>query len=163
MSFKSYAVTETADGAWQLHDPKPLIFSGRHGIIARYLFTKKDPPETVRLTPVDIHQLAAITTEQHRIIAFEQAEDSELEILQLESISGTTGLKTEMLFSFRPLSLVGVHGAVPTVRLPTSARTYTEELVLDGGTSSPNGSWRWRKQHLALGGVVCGSAPTPAR
>lgn len=162
MSFKSYAFCRDSDGSQVLSDPEPLVFSGRQGLIARFVLgTAKRTEQPWRLCPGELHALALPALQlRERLIVFEQAEANTLELLVLEDIHGLSHERTEMMFRFRPLRLLG---CVPQLRVgePAANRVYTEELSLDGGVTAPTASWRWRRTHLALGGVVCGSAGWP--
>ena len=42
MSFKSYAIRSTIDDLITLDDPQPLVFSGRHGLIAKFVLSEKE-------------------------------------------------------------------------------------------------------------------------
>ena len=42
------------------------------------------------------------------------------------------------------------------IQAPNAACAYGEDLTLDGGVSNLQGTWCWRKPHLALGGVKVG-------
>lgn len=157
MSFKSYATRAQSDGALILDDPQPLVFSGRHGLIARFVLEAGErASQPWQLGPGELHALAASTLRgSDRVIVFEQAEDAELELLALEAVHGISTERTEMMFLFKPLRVVS--GGVPLRVQPASGKkTYTEGLTLEGGAFAPMASWRWRRPHLALGGVVCG-------
>jgi hypothetical protein len=155
MSFKSYALHRQPDGILVLDDPQPLIFSGPHGLIAR--FVRSDPSrasEPWKLCAGELHALAfPETLVRERAIFFEQVAEGKLELQWLQSVQGVSGQRTEMMFSLSPVSIV--HAAVPiAIHLPAADRVYHEGLELEGGVLSPNGSWHWGRPHLALGGVV---------
>ena len=155
MSFKSYALHPQPDHAIALDDPQPLIFSGPHGLIAR--FVRSDPTragQPWRLCPGELHSLAfPERLVRDRAILFEQSAGGILELQWLQSVHGISGQRTEMMFSFSPLTVVST-GVSLAVLPPTSGRTYNEGLELEGGVLAPHGSWRWTLPHLALGGVV---------
>ncbi|RRJ97012.1 hypothetical protein Ga0100231_025055 [Opitutaceae bacterium TAV4] len=163
MSFKSYAITTLDDDSIELADPQPLVFSGHHGLIAR--FVRAEPKRAIdpwKLCPGELHALAfpeGFTGE--RAIVFEETTETTLEIQWLQSIHGQSAARTEMLFSFTPLRIESARLPL-RVRPPTVSRTYAEELVLEGGVLSPQGTWRWCKPHLNLGGVVLQRQPTLA-
>jgi hypothetical protein len=161
MSFKSYAIRSEADGLIVLDDPQPLVFSGRNGIIAKFVLGEKDRAmRPWKLCVGEIHAIAFAAGLVHdRAIVFEQSEDAERSVMWLQSISGISNAKTEMMFQFLPLAVVSQNPL--TLKRGLVDKTYGEDLMLDGGVLSPNGSWHWRKPHLALGGVVVGN--TPAR
>ncbi len=162
MSFKSYAILSIADDLITLEDPQPLIFSGRNGLIAKFVLSEKDRAmQPWKLCVGEIHALAfAAKLVRDRAIVFEQAEDAQRSLMWLQSIAGISNAKTEMMFSFTPLTVVGQNPL--TVRRPAVDCTYGEDLMLEGGVLAPNGPWRWKKPHLALGGVVLGSSvPRP--
>ena len=156
MSFKSYAIRSEADGLVVLDDPQPLVFSGRNGIIAKFVLSEKDRAMSPwKLCVGEIHSIAYVAGLVHdRAIVFEQAEDQERSVMWLKSVSGISNSKTEMMFQFVPVAVVSQ--APLTVRLAGADKAYGEDLMLDGGVLSPNGSWHWKKPHLALGGVVVG-------
>ena len=160
MSFKSYACHTLADGALEFTDPQPLVFSGRHGLIARFVLAEKERAAAPwKLCPGELQALAfpaGFTGD--RALVFEEATDTTLELQWLQSIHGVSGTRTEMLFSLLPLTVE--HAGNPLrVRHPAVDRTYAEELILDGGVHAPEGPWRWCKPHLALGGVVLQRRP----
>lgn len=162
MSFKSYAASPLKDGSLELSDPRPLTFSGAEGLIAR--FVRKEPAraaEPWKLLPDELHELALPGGNQGvRMIIFEEATLHAREFQWLQSISGISADRTEMMFSFLPMR--SEQGTSPLrVRLPELNRIYAEELSLDGGVSAPAGPWRWCKPHLALGGVVLQRRPVP--
>lgn len=162
MSFKSYAVQIQADGSLLLTDPQPLTFSGRNGLIARFtLAGGKGAEDTWRLCPGEVHALALPELQLgDRMIVFEQSEDASLEVLELQAINGLSGSSTEMMFSFGLLNVIRGEGPLCVKPAPGS-KTYTEELALDGGRDDPKGNWRWKKPHLAIGGVMVGGAGVP--
>jgi hypothetical protein len=155
MSFKSYALHRQPDGILVLDDPQPLIFSGPHGLIAR--FVRSDPRragEPWRLCPGELHALAfPDTLIRDRAIFFEQVAEGKLELQWLQSVQGISGARTEMMFSFSPVTTVRAAAPI-AIRPPAADRVYHEGLELEGGVLSPNGSWHWGRPHLALGGVV---------
>jgi hypothetical protein len=159
MSFKSYAQTVQPDGSWHLTDPQPLVFSGRHGLIARFVGQEKDrASEPWKLCPGELHALA-LPGELicDRVIVFEQSGGETLELLWLQDVRGVSAATTEMMFSFTPLTVEQTRPAL-RVKEPNVACAYGEDLTLDGGVANPTGSWHWRKPHLALGGVRLGPA-----
>jgi hypothetical protein len=158
MSFKSYAIRHTVDDQIVFDDPQPLVFSGRNGLIAKFVLSEKDRAMNPwKLCVGEIHAIAFPSTlVRDRAIVFEQAEDSERSLMWLQSISGISNAKTEMMFSFTPLAVVAQNPL--TAQRPAVDRTYGEDLMLDGGVLSPDGPWHWKKPHLALGGVVLGSS-----
>lgn len=158
MSFKSYAIRTTRDDLITLDDPQPLMFSGRKGLIAKFVLSEKNRAMSPwKLCVGEIHALAFPAKLLHdRAIVFEQAEDSERSLMWLQSISGISNSKTEMMFSFMPLAVVNQNPL--TVQRAAVDRSYGEDLMLDGGVLSPEGPWLWKKPHLALGGVVLGSS-----
>ncbi|MBK9991593.1 MAG: hypothetical protein IPP19_12845 [Verrucomicrobia bacterium] len=158
MSFKSYAIRSTDYDLITLDDPQPLMFSGRNGLIAKFVLSEKNRAMNPwKLCVGEIHAIAFPAKLLHdRAIVFEQAEDSERTLMWLQSISGISNSKTEMMFSFTPLAVVNQN--LLTVRRSAVDRSYGEDLMLDGGVLSPEGPWHWKKPHLALGGVVLGSS-----
>jgi hypothetical protein len=167
MSFKTYAQTVQPDGRWMLSDPRPLMFSGRPGLIARFVEQEKQrAAEAWKLEPGELHALALPgDLVRERVIVFEQQEGSVLELMWLQNVRGVSAETTEMLFSFTPLRVEQVQPML-LVREPNAACAYGEDLTLDGGVTNLSGSWRWRKPHLALGGVKVGppavaSSPGP--
>jgi hypothetical protein len=104
----------------------------------------------------EIHALAFAAKLVHdRAIVFEQAEDTDRSLMWLQSVSGISNSKTEMMFSFTPLAVVAQSPL--TVRRGSVDCAYGEDLMLDGGVLNPTGPWIWKKPHLALGGVVLGA------
>lgn len=157
MSFKSYALCRFDDGLLEFTDPQPLVFSGRHGLIARFVLAQ--PCRAAgqwRLSPAELHALANLA--ENRALVFEETGEKTLELQCLQSIHGISDIRTEMLFSLLPLT---VEHPAPRLRVrhPEVDRTYAEELILDGGVNAPNGPWRWCRPHLALGGVVLQRRP----
>lgn len=164
MSFKSYVAHATADGAFTLTDPKPLVFSGVNGLIARFVLTNKTRAGSPwKLCPGELHALAFAEQLVHgdRVIIFEQFDEGALEAQQLQCVQGISTAKTEMMFTFLPLIVLRETGPI-TMRYQDTKRTYSEDLTLDAGVLSPQGGWRWTKPHLALGGVVLSPARLPA-
>ena len=140
-----------------LSDPRPLMFSGRQGLIARFVEKEKQrAAEAWKLSPGELHALALPGDQvRDRVIVFEQADGAGLELMWLQNVRGVSAETTEMLFSFTPLRVELVNPML-LVKAPNAACAYGEDLTLDGGVSNPAGSWRWRKPHLALGGVKLG-------
>ena len=158
MSFKSYAIRSTIDDLIILDDPQPLVFSGRNGLIAKFVLSEKNRAMNPwKLCVGELHAIAFPAKLVHdRAIVFEQSEDAERSLMWLQSISGISNSKTEMMFSFTPLAVVAQNPL--TVQRSVVDRTYGEDLMLDGGVLSPDGPWIWKKPHLALGGVVLGTS-----
>ncbi len=157
MSFKSYATSQLPDGSSVLTDPQPLVLSGRHGLIARFVLgAPKRAAERWALCPGELQALAAPPLMAgERMIVFEQAKDAALEVLALETIHGISSDRTDMMFAFRPLRVLERSPAFRVGDAP-GRRTYMEELALEGGVhAAPSANWRWREAHLALGGVIC--------
>lgn len=157
MSFKSYALRSDNDRLIVLEDPQPLVFSGRNGLIAKFVLREKERAmQPWKLCVGEIHAIAfPAGLVRDRAIVFEQAEDAERSLMWLQSVSGISNAKTEMMFQFMPLAVVTQNPL--TVKIPETAKIYGEDLMLEGGVLAPNGSWRWQKPHLALGGVVVGA------
>lgn len=157
MSFKSYAIRSTADDLITLEDPQPLVFSGRNGLIAKFVLSEKDRAmKPWKLCVGEIHAIAFAASLVHdRAIVFEQSEDAERSLMWLQSISGISNAKTEMMFQFTPLAVVSQNPL--TVKRGSVDCAYGEDLMLDGGVLNPTGPWTWKKPHLALGGVVLGT------
>lgn len=155
MSFKSYALHPQPEHTLVLQDPQPLIFSGLHGLMAR--FVQSNPSRASqpwKLCPGELHSLAfPDTLVRDRAIFFEQVAEKGLELQWLQSVLGISGQRTEMMFSFAPVTLVHAGPPIAILR-PTADRTYNEGLELEGGVLAPKGTWHWGKPHLALGGVV---------
>lgn len=158
MSFKSYAFQGQPDGSLWLGDPQPLVFSGRQGLIARFVLAAGGRAEKPwRLCPGELHTLATPALQLHeRLIVFEQTENETLELLVLEAVHGVSTERTDMMFRFRPLEVLS-RAPQLHVRHFDGGKVYTEELSLEGGLMAPAASWHWRRPHLALGGVVCGA------
>ena len=95
-----------------------------------------------------------------RVIVFEQTDGDKLELMWLQNVRGISSETTEMLFSFTPLRVDRVKPML-LVQAPNAACAYGEDLTLDGGVTNLQGTWCWRKPHLALGGVKLGP-PTVA-
>lgn len=165
MGFKSYAIHSDinhSDGRLILDDPQPLVFSGRHGLVARFIATAGERARGPwKLCPGELHALAMVDRlVRDRIIVFEQTEENVLELQTLEAVHGISSHRTEMMFSLSPLTVV--HAAAPlVVRAAATGRSYGEELALDGGIDAPQASWRWTRPHLAIGGVVLQPALQP--
>ena len=157
MSFKSYAQTIQPDGRWMLSNPQPLMFSGANGLIARFVTREKARAAVAwKLSPDDLHAMALLGDPgRTRVVVFEQADGGGLELMWLQNVRGISAETTEMLFSFTPLTVDLVHPMI-VVKAPNASCAYGEDLTLDGGVSNPNGSWKWKKPHLALGGVKLG-------
>lgn len=158
MSFKSYAICSNADRLIVLEDPQPLVFSGRNGLIAKFVLSEKERAmKPWKLCVGEIHAIAfPAGLVRDRAIVFEQAEDADRSLMWLQSVAGISNAKTEMMFQFMPLAVVSQSPL--TVRRGVVDCAYGEDLMLDGGVLNPNGAWCWRKPHLALGGVVVGSS-----
>ena len=158
MSFKSYSVQSLEGGRLELSEPRPLVFSGRNGLIAR--FVQGEPRRAAdawKLCPGELHALAfAGLLVRDRLIVFEESDGATASYMWLQEVKGVSDARTEMLFSFVPLVLQ--HRGPPLVCGIVRERTYNEDLVLDGGVNEPAASWHWCRPHLALGGVVCGGA-----
>jgi hypothetical protein len=145
-----------------LFDPQPLVFSGRQGLIARFVLGEpKRAASPWKLCPGELHALAfADTLVRDRLIVFEESEETSRSLMWLQEVHGVSAARTEMLFSFVPL-IVEDRELTPVVCRAIPYRIYREELVLDGGVFAPAGGWRWTRPHLALGGVVLGQALAP--
>ena len=156
MSFKSYATHVQPDGSLRLDDPHPLVFSGRNGLIAKFVQVAPTlASEPWQLDAAELHALASPElASRPRMIVFEQTEGTTVERLMLESVHGISTERTEMMFTFRPLG-AAAGGSSWSVNI---TKAYTEGLELEGGVAALNGTWRWGKPHLALGGVVCGAS-----
>lgn len=159
MSFKSYAIRSEAEGLVILEDPQPLVFSGRNGLIAKFVLSEKNRAmKPWKLCVGELHAIAfPAGLVRDRAIVFEQAEDAERSLMWLQSVAGISNAKTEMMFQFMPLAVVAQSPL--TVRRGNVDCAYGEDLMLDGGVLNPTGSWGWKKPHLALGGVVLGTKP----
>jgi len=157
MSFKSYAQTIQPDGRWMLSNPLPLVFSGQNGLIARFIAGEKYRAAAPwKLSPAELHSIALPDDlGRERVIVFEQADGGGLELMWLQNVRGISAETTEMLFSFTPLTVDLVQPMI-VVKAPNASCAYGEDLTLDGGVSNPKGSWKWKKPHLALGGVKLG-------
>lgn len=157
MSFKSYAQTIQPDGRWMLSSPLPLVFSGQNGLIARFIAREKYRAAAPwKLCPGELHSMALPgDLVRERIIVFEQSDGGGLELMWLQGVRGISAETTEMLFSFTPLTVDQARPFI-VVKTPNAACSYGEDLTLDGGVSNPNGTWKWKKPHLALGGVKLG-------
>jgi len=155
MSFKSYALHPQPDHTLLLADPQPLVFSGPQGLIARFVLSDPERAgEPWKLCAGELHALAFPSLlVRERAIFFEQANGGALELQWLQGVQGISGQRTEMMFSFSPLTVVRSRGAL-VILPPTSDCTYNEGLQLEGGVLLPDGSWHWGRPHLALGGVV---------
>lgn len=162
MSFKSYALHSQPDGTWAIDDPEPLVLSGRHGLIAR--FVQSNPERAGRpwaLCPGELHALAfPERLLRDRAIFFEQLTGDGLRLQRLQGIHGVSGRRTEMMLSFSPVTMV-CSGHPRKIRR-AAGQIYNEGLELDGGVLAPTGSWRWGRPHLAIGSVVL-SPPSPRR
>ena len=156
MSFKSFMFQDLEGGRLLLTDPQPLVFSGRNGLIARFVLGEPTrAAEAWKLCPGELHALAfAGTLVRDRMIVFEENDGTTQSLMWLQEVKGVSEAQTEMMFSFVPLVLE--HRGPPIICRPVPQRTYNEDLKLDGGVDGPGASWRWCKPHLALGGVVCG-------
>jgi hypothetical protein len=156
MSFKSYAVTALPEGGLLLDDPQPLVFSGRHGLIARFVLSAGERAQSRwALCAGELHALSSPALQLgERMIVFEQSEDNAIELLALKVIQGCSAERTEMMFSFEALHVLRRAPRLCVEELDTG-RTYIEELSLEGGVYAPAASWHWRRPHLALGGVLC--------
>ena len=162
MSFKSFLV-QTLDGdRLALSDPQPLVFSGVHGLIARFVLGEPQRAGGYwRLCPGELHALAfADTLVRDRLIVFEENDETKRSLMWLQEVQGISAARTEMLFSFAPLVVESV-GPAQIVCRATPYRIYREELVLDGGVFAATAGWRWTRSHLALGGVVLGRGAAP--
>lgn len=162
MSFKSYAVTTLPDGSLLLDDPQPLVFSGRQGLIARFVLSAGERAQNRwALCSGELHALSSPALQMgERMIVFEQAEENALELLALKMIHGCSAERTDMMFSFQGLR-VRTRAPRLCVEGTDTRRTYVEELSLEGGVFALAASWHWRRPHLALGGVLCGGDSTP--
>ena len=163
MSFKSYAQTIQTDGRWMLSSPQALTFSCKDGLIARFIAREKARAATAwKLSPDELHGLASPADPvRERVIVFQQADGGGLELMWLQNVRGISAETTEMLFSFTPLTVDQLRPFI-VVKVPNASCSYGEDLTLDGGVSNPNGTWKWKKPHLALGGVKLGP-PVPLR
>ena len=164
MSFKSFSA-QTLDGdRLALSDPQPLVFSGVHGLIARFVLGEPQRAAGYwRLCPGELHALAfADTLVRDRLIVFEESEETTRSLMWLQDVQGVSATQTEMLFSFAPL-IVEDAGPTRVVCRAIPHRIYREELVLDGGVFAATADWRWTRKHLALGGVVLGGGAAPER
>lgn len=158
MSFKSYAIRSDSEGLIVLEDPQPLVFSGRNGLIAKFVLSEKDRAMRAwKLCVGEVHAIAfPAGLVRDRAIVFEQTEDIDRSLMWLQSIAGISNSKTEMMFQFMPLAVVSQNPL--TVQRGKVECAYGEDLMLDGGVLNPSGPWHWKKPHLALGGVVVGAA-----
>lgn len=164
MSFKSYRATPTENG-FELDQPRPLVFSGPAGLIARYVQANPhDAGGPWKLCPGQLHALAMPDLlVRDRMIIFEDSHEDGVDCQWLQEIRGVSNTSTEMMFCFTPLQVVGRHADKITVTETKPRRTYAEDLSLDGGVLKPKGSWHWKKPHLALGGVVLGTSGAASR
>lgn len=152
MSFKSYATLPLKDGSLELSDPHPLKFSGPDGLIARFVAAQPSRAAAPwKIQHDELNSLSGLSGE--RALVFEEAGEGSLELQWLQDIHGISDTRTEMLFSMLPLKVESATRPL-RVRYPTINRVYAEELILDGGVGALEGTWRWCKPHLSLGGVV---------
>jgi hypothetical protein len=133
-----------------------LILSGRRGLIARHVVA--DPARACQpwiLMPADIIQLIGTTLPSPSWIVLEQTDGTHLRLSRLEKLSGISSDQTEILLTLMPLTVIE-RGAMLTVREPTSARAWREELALDSGSFSLDGNWRWCSRPINIGATVLG-------
>jgi hypothetical protein len=164
MSFKSFSVQSLDGDRLALFDPQPLVFSGRNGLIAR--FVRGEPRRAAspwKLCPGELHALAfPDTLVRDRLIVFEESDVAARSLMWLQEVHGVSAARTEMLFSFVPL-VAEDRRLTPVVCQAIPYRIYREELVLHGGVLASAADWRWTRSHLALGGVVLGPGVAPER
>jgi len=156
MAFKAYLVTPAADGTLELTAPEPLVFSGRHGLIARHVLA--DPERASRpwtLLPDDLIKLTNTPPRAPSWIVLEQTEGSDLRLSRLEKIAGVSTEQTEILITLVPLSVIR-RSPILTARELSSGRAWREELALDGGAFSRDSHWRWCNRPLNIGATVVG-------
>lgn len=170
MPFLSYQATPADNGGWLLEEPLPLIFSGRNGIIARYVKTSLGPDSDNlcwTLLPDDIQALMEPPSpplqppaDNVRWMVFVQKEGDHLRLSRILRIRGTSNRQTELLFTFSPLhpapSSDDVESDQHLVQEPSHARQWSEELALNGGIASLDDTWTWHVRELNLGAAVIG-------
>lgn len=158
MSFKSYRATPVDEG-FELDQPRPLVFSGHAGLIARYISANPQAAaEPWKLCPGELHALAMPDLlVRDRMILFEDSHEEGVDCQWLQEVRGISSDTTEMMFCFTPLQIVGRQADKLIVCELQPRRTYAEDLSLDGGVMKLKGTWHWKKPHLSLGGVVLGS------
>ncbi len=159
MAFKSYHVTPLSNGSWLLTHPEPVRFSGPRGLVARHLAALR-PVEAARWSLEDtdwlriVHPGSADTSA--RWLVFEQTEDDGIRLSRLLRIHGMVAHdQTELLLTLSPLQT-----STPATRLivtaPVGARTWSEELALDGAPHRADAPWSWCERALHVGSAVFG-------
>lgn len=159
MAFKSYHVSPLSNGNWLLTRPEPVRFSGPRGLVARHLAALK-PEESVRWSLEDSDWLRLIHPDSAdacaRWLVFEQAENDGLSLSRLHRINGMVSRgQTEMLLTLSPLET-----STPATRLLVTvlagARSWSEELALDGSPDRADSPWSWCERVLHVGATVMG-------
>lgn len=153
MAFKSFIPVALSEN-WQMTEPRAVLLSGAHGIIARHVRTHLDVADTRwTLTPEELLNLARETEASKRWIVFEQKEDTSIKISRVERVSGISKERTELLVTFSPLEWVGEpRGGI--VRCPQAARQWSEGLCLSAGAHRLDGLWQWADLSLNIGAAV---------
>ncbi len=160
MSFKSYAVAPLADGTFLFSKPEPVRFSGSHGLIAKYtaMLPAADSDGRWMLTIEDcLRLMGTLPSTEERWIVFEQTEDDRLRLSRLASVKGSVvAYSTELLLTLSPLTVLTPPPRL-TAEVPTNARTWCEQLALDGAPGRQGASWRWCDRPLHIGAAVLGA------
>ncbi|MDR2862458.1 MAG: hypothetical protein LBV54_01075 [Puniceicoccales bacterium] len=162
MPFKSYQITpDSASGGFLLEAPQPLVFSGKHGLIARHIRRLQPDSEGSAWTlhEDDIADLLIPPPTTTRWLVFAQQDgdsSSELRLSRLLRIRGFSDAQTELLFTFSPLAVHTIDGdpARLLAHEPTHGREWNEELALNGGLSNLDGPWTWCDRALNIGATV---------
>jgi len=158
MGFKSYRVTAQTDDTWLLDAPEPLRFSGPNGLIAQwYRLHRLELDDKPWL--VTSHGWLALAFDieeaESRWIVFEQTDGNVRKYARLERINGQFGTGTRIMMQFRPLETAT--SAFPLyVREPARCSGWSEELSIDGGSSSDGCTWRLMAPKLGFASVVAG-------
>jgi hypothetical protein len=169
MGFKAYHAALQDEQIWRLERPEPLRFSGTHGLVAQWFRKHRlDVGDDGWIVPAQDWLTMAFgeAGAANRWIIFEQADGPVQKLARMDRIHGKFGSAIRLMFQFRPLQMKMVGGHIQVTE-PANACGWSEELSLDGGTSSTC-TWRWRAPQLGFASVTAGSgvaqpaAPTAA-
>lgn len=158
MGFIHYKAKEQEAGLFELRDGRKLVFSGKEGLVARWIGA--NPEHSQKPWHVDAAAWLTLSLGNSPVaedwVVFEQRDEAgnprHARLLGVGGVCGNT--KTEMMFSLVPLLSEG-SSPILKVRLEQKQRIWSEELSLEG-VFPGQGTWRWCAPKLAIGAATVG-------
>ncbi|MDX2187476.1 MAG: hypothetical protein SFV32_11125 [Opitutaceae bacterium] len=156
MAFKIYTITPMGTDRFLLGDPEPVRFSGKRGLVARFLESHSPDQPSWSQAESDWIRLVDPLDQRQRWIVFEQTEMEEVRLSRLMKIAGTDHRgQTELLLTLRPLQVIEERPLLTCIA-PRDGRAWCEELALDGSPGRGDSTWNWCPRPLHIGSATVG-------